>query len=107
LNKKFDLVFIDGDHHYEMVKNDTEKVLRYLAHERTIVVWHDYARNPETVRWEVLAGILSGCQPGLHQNIYHVAHTLCAVYIPGLFIDKSYLPFKSTGSFRVEINRIK
>jgi predicted O-methyltransferase YrrM len=80
LNKKFDLIFIDGDHHYEWVKNDTEKVFAHLVHEDSVVVWHDYARNPETVRHEVLAGILDGLKPSLHQNLFHAGNTLCAVY---------------------------
>lgn len=82
LNRKFDLIFIDGDHHFEMVKNDTEKVFKHLVHDKTIVVWHDYARNPETVRFEVMAGILSGCPAILHNNIFHFAHTLCAACLP-------------------------
>jgi predicted O-methyltransferase YrrM len=85
LNRKFDLVFIDGDHHYKMVKNDTEKVFRHLVHDKTVVVWHDYARNPENVRYEVMAGILAGCPEHLHDKLFHLAHTLCAVYLPGPF----------------------
>jgi hypothetical protein len=41
LNQKFDLIYIDGDHHYESVVRDTQNILRYLRHEETIVVWHD------------------------------------------------------------------
>ena len=80
LNRKFDLVFIDGDHHYESVLNDTRKVFKHLLHDNSIVVWHDYAFNPEKVRYEVMAAILDGCPPALHGNLYHVANTMCAVY---------------------------
>lgn len=80
LNKKFDLIFIDGDHHYDMVKNDSNKVFTYLTHEDSIVVWHDYARNPETIRYEVMAGILDGTPKQFHNNLYFVSNTLCAIY---------------------------
>ncbi|HZK07110.1 MAG TPA: class I SAM-dependent methyltransferase [Bacteroidales bacterium] len=82
LNQKYDLIFIDGDHHYEMVKNDTQKVFANLLHDRSIVVWHDYARNPETPRFDVFAGILDGLPPHLHHNLYHAGNTLSAVYSP-------------------------
>ena len=104
LNKKFDLIFIDGDHRYEMVKNDTQKVFRHLTHDKSVVVWHDYARNPETVRYEVLAGILDGSPKAIHQHLFHVAHTLCAVYLPeqtgGERLDP---PVEPSGSFKVDI----
>ena len=91
LNKKFDVIFIDGDHHYEKVKNDTEKVLTYLAHEESVIVWHDYGHNPEEVRFEVLAGILDGVDSSMHKDLYHVSQTKCAVYIrkelKGRFLD--------------------
>lgn len=104
LNRKFDLVFIDGDHHFEMVKNDTEKVFTHLVHENTVVVWHDYARDPETVRYEVLAGILAGCPQAFHKNIFHIAHTLCAVYLPGQSGGRPLdVPVKPSGSFKSEI----
>lgn len=81
LGKSFDVIFIDGNHHYEFVKNDTEKVFKYLIHDKSIVVWHDYAFNPEKVRPEVLAGILDGIESANHKYLYHVANTMCALYI--------------------------
>lgn len=91
LQKKFDVIFIDGDHHYEVVRNDTEKTFRHLIHEDTVVVWHDYAYHPERVRYEVMAGILDGTDPSIHDQIYHVSQTKCAVYlnkkIQGRFLD--------------------
>lgn len=81
LNKKFDVIFIDGDHHYEKVKNDTEKVFKHLVHDESIIVWHDYGHHPEEVRFQVLAGILDGVDPSMHNELYHVSQTKCAVYI--------------------------
>jgi len=104
LNRKFDLIFIDGDHHFDLVENDTYKVFSHLIHEKTIVVWHDYAYNPETIRYEVLAGILEGCPPFFHQHIFHIAHTLCAVYIPGHTGGKPLdSPVEPSGAFQVDI----
>jgi predicted O-methyltransferase YrrM len=104
LNKKFDLVFIDGDHHFEMVKNDTLKVFKHLIHKDSVVAWHDYARNPETVRYEILYGILSSCPPSHHQHLFHISNTLCAVYLPGKTGGhKLESPVEPDGAFRVDI----
>ncbi|MCB9202079.1 MAG: class I SAM-dependent methyltransferase [Flavobacteriales bacterium] len=81
LNKKFDLIFIDGNHHYEFVKNDTKKVFEHLMHENSIVVWHDYAENPEKLRPEVIAGIIDGIPTKHRKNLYCVSNTLCAIFI--------------------------
>lgn len=78
--RKFDLVFIDGDHHYDSVLQDTRNVFRHLVHEDSIVVWHDYGFYPDRVRFEVMAAILDGAGVERAGKIYHVAHTLCAVY---------------------------
>jgi predicted O-methyltransferase YrrM len=104
LNRKFDLIFIDGDHHFEMVKNDTRQVFSHLMHENSMVVWHDYARNPETVRYEVLAGILQGCPQSVHRHIFHIAHTLCAVYLPDRTGGEHLnIPVEPSGSFKVDL----
>ncbi len=81
-NQKFDLIFIDGDHHYEMVKSDTENVFAHLVHDKSIVVWHDYAYNPEKIRPEVFAAIWEGTPHEKRKYLIHAANTMCAVYIP-------------------------
>lgn len=81
LNKKFDVVFIDGDHRYEYVKADTANVFKHLLHESSIIVWHDYAYNPEKIRPEVLAAILDGIPPEYRKHLYHVSNTMCAIFI--------------------------
>ncbi|HEY0262507.1 MAG TPA: class I SAM-dependent methyltransferase [Chitinophagales bacterium] len=85
LNKKFDVVFIDGSHHFDYVKSDTQKVFQHLLQENSMVVWHDYAYSPEDVRFEVFNAILDGVPKEFHGNLYHVANTMCAVFIKGNF----------------------
>ena len=80
LNKKYDVIFIDGNHTFNYVKNDTKKIFQHLMHEDSIVIWHDYAYTPEKVRAEVLAGILDGIPEKYKENLYHVSNTLCAIY---------------------------
>lgn len=80
LGKKFDLIFIDGDHHYDFLRSDTRNVFEHLVHENSIVVWHDYGFHPDQVRFEVMAAILDGAGPGRTGKVYHVAHTKCAIY---------------------------
>jgi predicted O-methyltransferase YrrM len=80
LNRKFDLVFIDGDHHYDFVKSDTENIFRHLVHEKSIVVWHDYGFHPDQVRYEVMAAILDGIGAERTGMVYHVAHTKSAIF---------------------------
>lgn len=103
LHKKYDLIFIDGDHSYEMVKNDTEKVFQNLVHEDSVVVWHDYAFNPEIVRYEVFMGILDGLPKKYHRNLYHVANSMCAVFIKGDFKTQAFESLKEP-EFLFEVN---
>jgi len=81
LNKKFDVVFIDGDHHFESVKSDTANVFKHLVHDNSIIIWHDYGYDPVTPRHEVMAAIIEGTPEKLRRNLYHVSNTMCAVYI--------------------------
>jgi predicted O-methyltransferase YrrM len=82
LVKKFDLIFIDGDHHFDSIRRDTENVFKHLVHDRSIVVWHDYAWQPGNVRYETLAAILEGVSAEKHNSLYAVRNTLCAIYYP-------------------------
>lgn len=40
---RVDFVFVDGSHHADYVRNDTELALRLLGDAGGLVVWHDYA----------------------------------------------------------------
>ncbi|WP_027181576.1 class I SAM-dependent methyltransferase [Oleidesulfovibrio alaskensis] len=80
LGRRFDLIFIDGDHHSEAVARDTRSLLPLLRDENSVMVWHDYAQSPEKPRWAVLAGILQGMPAAEHRHLYHVSNTLCALY---------------------------
>jgi predicted O-methyltransferase YrrM len=47
--KKMDFIFVDGDHSYEIVKNDTAKAFDMLS-PGGVIIWHDYApKSPEVV----------------------------------------------------------
>jgi hypothetical protein len=81
LNRKFDLIFVDGDHKYKAVKSDTKNVFELLKDEHSIIVWHDYGFDPVTPRHSVIAAIMDGLPEEEHKNLFHVSNTLCAVYI--------------------------
>lgn len=80
VGRKFDLIFIDGDHHYDAIVSDTRNVFEHLVHPDSVVVWHDYGYHPDTIRYEVMAAILDGAGPERRDRIYHVAHTKAAIY---------------------------
>jgi len=88
LNKKFDVVFVDADHHHAFIKNDTQKVFENLLHDNSIVIWHDYGLNPATPRYETIAGILDAIPENMHKNLYHVSNTLSAIFINKTFSAK-------------------
>lgn len=98
LNKKYDLIFIDGEHSYEMVLNDTQKVFKHLLHDKSVVVWHDYAYSPQNMRYEVLQAILDGVGNENHAYLYHPKNTLCAVFtknkLKSSVFDKMKFPEK-------------
>ncbi|MBQ3734853.1 MAG: class I SAM-dependent methyltransferase [Bacteroidales bacterium] len=79
---QFDMVFIDGDHHSDAVKKDTQTAFELLRDEKSIIVWHDYGYDPETIRWSVLYAIWEGTPEEKRKHLYHVANTMCAVYLP-------------------------
>lgn len=45
LDRKFDFIFIDADHRYEMVKQDIEMWLSHLS-KKGIIAGHDYNTEP-------------------------------------------------------------
>ena len=91
---RYDLVFVDGDHHPEAVKKDTETAFKLLRNEQAIIVWHDYGSDTETVRWSVLSGILDGTPAEKRGHLYHVANTMCAIYLPQEVMSHPLMPYE-------------
>lgn len=91
LNKKFDLIFVDGDHTYKGVLNDTRKVFELRKDQNSIIVWHDYGFGVENVRYSVLEGILDGIPLENHRNLYHVSNTMCVIYMENCDLNKILL----------------
>lgn len=108
LGRGFDLIFIDGDHSRKGVTIDTRNVFTVLRDDQSVIVWHDYGHSPETIRWDVLAGILDGTPTSARGCLYHVSNTMCAIYINGEFPKKYrtgfYVPDK-VFTIRLEARR--
>jgi predicted O-methyltransferase YrrM len=74
--ESMDYIFIDGDHSYEGVKNDTEKALQLLK-PGGIIVWHDYAaKSPGVLKY---LAEFSQDRP-----LFRIRKTCLAVYVDGL-----------------------
>lgn len=80
LHRKFDLIYLDGDHHYESVLSDTKNAFQLLKNEKSIIVWHDYGDSLETIRWDIVRGIVEGTPPEKRNNIYRISNTRSAIY---------------------------
>ena len=96
---QYDLVFIDGDHHSDAVKKDTQTAFELLRDEKSVIVWHDYGYDPETIRWSVLKAIWEGTPNEKRKNLYQVANTMCAIYIPETFPTEKLIPHAKPNHF--------
>ncbi len=95
LDKKFDLIFIDGDHSYEGVLNDTKKVFQLRKNNNSVIVWHDYGFHTENTRYTTLKAILDGVPKDKHKNLFHVSNTMCAVYMERIDLPIKFTNFPS------------
>lgn len=104
---KMDLVFVDGDHHYLSVVQDTHTAFK-LIRPGGIIVWHDYGHSPESIRWNVAHAILEGCPIELRAKLYAISNTLCAAYLPfEVQTQTRHYPRKPEHSFKITLERIQ
>lgn len=83
--KKMNLVFVDGDHSYEGVKNDTEKAYEMLA-PGGVIIWHDYAAKT----MDIVQFFAEFTQ---RQPLFRIKNTCLLLHIDG--IDPlSYTPYE-------------
>lgn len=77
--KSIDLVFIDGNHSYEYVKNDTKISLNLLRNEKAVIVWHDYLLMGN-INKNVLCGILETIPKEYHKHLVYLDQTNMALF---------------------------
>ena len=70
-----DFVFVDGSHHADYVRNDTEVALRLIGTSGGMIVWHDYA-NPHWPGVTTTLNALADCLEGLR----HIDGTTLVLY---------------------------
>lgn len=94
--KKMDLIFIDGNHSFEGVANDTKKAFEMLA-PRGVIVWDDYEpKNPDVVKF--FSEFTQKCP------VFHIKKTCLLIYIDGVDVF-SFEPYK--GRFSIDPNVLK
>lgn len=93
LQSKFDVIFIDGDHHYDAVLSDSRKLIPLLRDKNSMIIWHDYGISEESIRWTVYRGIMDACSKEMHPFLYHVSNTKCAIYINKYFEKRALIPY--------------
>ena len=108
LDKKFDLIFIDGDHSYNGVLADTRNAFKLLKDENSILVWHDYGFTAEDIHYGVFAAILDGIPEAEHAHLYHVSNTIAAIFTKGTFKSRVISPNEKPDKvFSVELKITK
>lgn len=107
LNKKFDVIFIDGDHSYEAIFSDTKNAEALLKDEHSIIVWHDYLYNSETVRPLTLSAIRAALSKEKQDHVYCVRNTLSAICLQGQFpiVEQGKGISIPTSGFEVDIKQ--
>ncbi len=91
---QFDLVFVDGDHSYEMVKNDTNKAFELLK-PGGVIIWHDYAPKSD--------GLVKFFQEFTKNTpLFRIMSTCLLVYIDGVSVDK-FIPGEMPCSLEQEL----
>ena len=70
-----DMVFVDGSHAYDYVRNDTENALKLLRAKGGIIIWHDYGK--EYLPYQGVTKALNEyyCSGGIYAGLQHVKNT--------------------------------
>lgn len=88
-SKSFDLVFIDGNHSFDYVINDSKIALELIKDEHSIIAWHDYILCGE-INKNVLCGILESIPAEEHKHIVHLYQSNIALYSGTFDFPKKY-----------------
>lgn len=86
IDKKIDICFIDADHSYDGIYNDTKNIFDYINKENTFVIWHDF-RIYEKYRQETIWAVKDALSTEEFNRVYSVHNNACGIYIPDKYIN--------------------
>ena len=69
------IVFIDGGHHYDIVRSDTDKSLSIM--DQGVIIWHDFASGIHSDVTRYLN------ERAITNQIFHINGSLCAFQLVG------------------------
>lgn len=81
-----DLYFIDGDHSYEGVYNDTKNIFMNKK-EDAIVVWHDFKYTNAEYKTPVIHAVYDVLEDAF-EHVYVTDNNACGIYIPPNRMDE-------------------
>lgn len=82
-----DLYFIDADHSYKGVYNDTSKVFGHKQN-KSFVIWHDFAWDRVPFNIDVVQAVADSIGMKQFRQVYYCDNNLCGIYVP-----KEYQPY--------------
>lgn len=91
--KKFQFIFIDGNHEVSYAKSDTENSFVMLADAPSCIAWHDYG-NPEFPQLTAYIDELAHSIP-----IYHIENTMLAFHLKGKSVPPRDTPKEGVTQF--------
>ncbi|WP_313892569.1 class I SAM-dependent methyltransferase [Psychrobacillus sp.] len=104
IKDEINLVFIDGDHSYDAIKQDTKNIFELVGYENSIIVWHDF----KTIRNQVIQTTYEAIRAVLPQeyvkNLFVVHSSICGVYIPEKLQSKFTLESDSESLYSFEVS---
>jgi hypothetical protein len=79
--KKFQMIFVDGNHEVSYAKCDTENAFLMLSDQPSCIAWHDYG-NPQ---FPELTAYIDDLAKKV--KIYHVENTMLAFHLNGIDVS--------------------
>lgn len=104
INTNIQFVFIDGDHSYNGVYQDTRNIFDFINIDETIVVWHDFKTITGKYRLPVINAVFDALPEELRGNVYGVDNNICGIYIPNKFLNDFEFTKDGNTLFSYEVN---
>lgn len=105
IKEKIDLYFIDGDHSYEGVVNDTKKVFAHKERD-SFVIWHDFCTDEGIIQQDVVAAVNDSLSKKEFEQVFATDNNMCGIYVPDKFLNdfSRYMNYENKILYTYDLN---